>query len=176
MFLSSLSLSPHPSYPYFFSNSFFVIYSDSRLRHLFLLHWFFPPTGIFLILVTLPFAHSRIRYLCSRWFKYDWDWLCVNKSQFVPVIFEPPCTMRVLLAPSRVSAQTNTITRTHRMIHDSTPQRHNLISDIIPNPKCHTNTYTILQSRIYPRVKWMSKKYEYAKENLHKKFSLLDLQ
>jgi hypothetical protein len=26
-----------------------------------------------------------------RWFKYDRDWLCVNKSQFVPVIFEPPC-------------------------------------------------------------------------------------
>ena len=28
----------------------------------------------------------------TRWFKYDRDWLCVNKSQFVPVIFEPPCT------------------------------------------------------------------------------------
>ena len=30
--------------------------------------------------------------LCTRWFKYDRDDLCVNKSQFVPVIFEPPCT------------------------------------------------------------------------------------
>jgi hypothetical protein len=29
---------------------------------------------------------------CTRWFKYDRDYLCVNKSQFVPVIFEPPCT------------------------------------------------------------------------------------
>jgi hypothetical protein len=28
---------------------------------------------------------------CTRWFKYDLDDLCVNKSQFVPVIFEPPC-------------------------------------------------------------------------------------
>jgi hypothetical protein len=28
----------------------------------------------------------------TRWFKYDWDDLCVNNSQFVPVIFEPPCT------------------------------------------------------------------------------------
>jgi hypothetical protein len=28
---------------------------------------------------------------CIRWFKYDRDYLCVNKSQFVPVIFEPPC-------------------------------------------------------------------------------------
>jgi hypothetical protein len=35
-------------------------------------------------------------FVCShgiytRWFKYDRDDLCVNKSQFVPVIFEPPC-------------------------------------------------------------------------------------
>ena len=27
----------------------------------------------------------------TRWFKYDQDDLCVNKSQFVPVIFKPPC-------------------------------------------------------------------------------------
>jgi hypothetical protein len=27
----------------------------------------------------------------TRWFKYDRDNLCVNKSQFVLVIFEPPC-------------------------------------------------------------------------------------
>jgi hypothetical protein len=27
----------------------------------------------------------------TRWFKYDRDYLFVNKSQFVPVIFEPPC-------------------------------------------------------------------------------------
>jgi hypothetical protein len=31
---------------------------------------------------------------CTWWFKYDRDYLCVNKSQFVPVIFEPPCTFR----------------------------------------------------------------------------------
>jgi hypothetical protein len=31
----------------------------------------------------------------TRWFKYDRDDLCVNKSQFVPVIFEPPCTLYV---------------------------------------------------------------------------------
>jgi hypothetical protein len=30
-------------------------------------------------------------YFNTRWFKYDRDYLCVNKSQFVPVIFEPPC-------------------------------------------------------------------------------------
>jgi hypothetical protein len=28
----------------------------------------------------------------TRWFKYDRDYLCVNKSHFFPVIFEPPCT------------------------------------------------------------------------------------
>ena len=33
--------------------------------------------------------------LYTRWFKYDRDDLCVNKSQFVPVIFEPPCTYNV---------------------------------------------------------------------------------
>jgi hypothetical protein len=27
----------------------------------------------------------------TRWFKYDRDDLCLNRSQFVPVIFEPPC-------------------------------------------------------------------------------------
>jgi hypothetical protein len=27
----------------------------------------------------------------TRWFKYDRDYLCVNKSQFGPVIFEPRC-------------------------------------------------------------------------------------
>jgi hypothetical protein len=29
-------------------------------------------------------------FLCTRWFKYDRDYLCVNKKQFVPGIFEPP--------------------------------------------------------------------------------------
>jgi hypothetical protein len=33
----------------------------------------------------------------TRWFKYDRDYLCVNNSQFVPVIFEPPCTLTVLV-------------------------------------------------------------------------------
>jgi hypothetical protein len=37
-------------------------------------------------------CHLRDRILATRWFKYDRHYLCVNKSQFVPVIFEPPCT------------------------------------------------------------------------------------
>ena len=33
----------------------------------------------------------------TRWFKYDRDYSCVNKSQFVPVIFERPCSLESLL-------------------------------------------------------------------------------
>jgi hypothetical protein len=40
----------------------------------------------------IDFAISRGRH--TRWFKYDRDYLCVNKSQFVPVIFEPPCMIK----------------------------------------------------------------------------------
>jgi hypothetical protein len=35
----------------------------------------------------------KVFEVCTRWFKYDRDYLCVNKSQFVPVIFQPPCTI-----------------------------------------------------------------------------------
>jgi hypothetical protein len=35
-------------------------------------------------------THTYI-YIFTRWLKYDRDYLCVNKSQFVPVIFETPC-------------------------------------------------------------------------------------
>ena len=41
----------------------------------------------------LEFERSPV---CTRWFKYDRDYLCVNKSLFVPVIFEPPCTPKTL--------------------------------------------------------------------------------
>jgi hypothetical protein len=38
---------------------------------------------------------SKLRlYWYTGWFKYDRDDLRVNKSQFVPVIFEPPCISR----------------------------------------------------------------------------------
>jgi hypothetical protein len=38
----------------------------------------------------------KVVYSYTRWFKYDRDYLCVNKSQFVPVIFQPPCTYLIL--------------------------------------------------------------------------------
>jgi hypothetical protein len=34
---------------------------------------------------------SSLQACVTRWFKYDRDCLCVNKSQLVPVIFEPTC-------------------------------------------------------------------------------------
>jgi hypothetical protein len=34
---------------------------------------------------------ARSKKKNTRWFKYYRDYLCVNNSQFVPVIFEPPC-------------------------------------------------------------------------------------
>ena len=44
---------------------------------------------------TLRFSGPNKSPIYTRWFKYDRDYLCVNKSQFVPVIFEPPCTMHL---------------------------------------------------------------------------------
>jgi hypothetical protein len=41
----------------------------------------------------------------TRWFKYDRDWLCVNNSQFVPVVFEPPCTSRTHVYSERCEAK-----------------------------------------------------------------------
>ena len=38
--------------------------------------------------------HATCYNIYTRWFKYDRNDLCVNKSQFVPVIFEPPCNSR----------------------------------------------------------------------------------
>ena len=41
--------------------------------------------------VTFHVGSNIVLCASTRWFKYDRDYLCVNKSQFVPVIFEPPC-------------------------------------------------------------------------------------
>ena len=41
---------------------------------------------------------AALRKCSTRWFKYDRDYLCVNKSQFVPVIFEPPCITILLIS------------------------------------------------------------------------------
>jgi hypothetical protein len=46
----------------------------------------------------------------TRCFKYDRDDLCVNKPQFVPVIFEPPCILNELQTrPFCVKSTTVTI-------------------------------------------------------------------
>jgi hypothetical protein len=46
------------------------------------------------ILYYLPLNIVNYIYVNTRWFKYDGEYLCVNKSQFVPVIFEPPCILK----------------------------------------------------------------------------------
>ena len=56
--------------------------ADNRLGHELRNSLLAPSSSIFGSVCTLP---------NTRWFKYDRDYLCVNKSQFVPVIFEPPC-------------------------------------------------------------------------------------
>jgi hypothetical protein len=47
----------------------------------------------FLVTIIPPILSINISFIYhqryTRWFKYDRDDLCVNKSQFVPVIFEP---------------------------------------------------------------------------------------
>ena len=40
-------------------------------------------------------CHLYLLSRSTRWFKYDRDYFCVNKSQFVPVIFEPPCILKI---------------------------------------------------------------------------------
>jgi hypothetical protein len=57
---------------------------------------FFPVK--FLFIVCIPDSpddglRKKLELVATRWFKYDPDDLCVNKSQFVPVIFEPPCIL-----------------------------------------------------------------------------------
>jgi hypothetical protein len=43
--------------------------------------------------ITHCVMQMKLFIIYTRWFKYDRDYFCVNKSQFVPVIFEPPCIL-----------------------------------------------------------------------------------
>ena len=59
---------------------------------------------------------------CTRWFKYDRDYLCVNKSQFVPVIFEPPCSYTawiLKLLPVTSLTTHNSTTHKNNTLHHS---------------------------------------------------------
>jgi hypothetical protein len=56
--------------------------------------------------------------LFTKWFKYDRDDLCVNKSQFVAVIFEPPCTISTLrIAYTCCTTRSCSILRQVEIIH-----------------------------------------------------------
>ena len=50
----------------------------------------------------------RIYGLHTRWFKYDRDYLCVNKPVTVPVIFEPPCIRNNEKKKNRLGSVTKT--------------------------------------------------------------------
>ena len=39
--------------------------------------------------------------IITRWFKYERDYLCVNKPVTVPVIFEPPCILQCKVQKTR---------------------------------------------------------------------------
>jgi hypothetical protein len=50
------------------------------------------PTQVSNLILVIPCIVSAVN---TRWFKYYRDDLCVNKSHFVPVIFEPPCNIQI---------------------------------------------------------------------------------
>jgi hypothetical protein len=50
----------------------------------------------------------------TRWFKYGRDCLCVNKSQFIPVIFEPPCICQRYAANKHRNKMTRNTSATKR--------------------------------------------------------------
>jgi hypothetical protein len=81
-----------------------------RIRYQVLLQY----TQCFLLHV--PLKVTRLE--CTRWFKHDRDDLCVNKSQFVPVIFEPPCTI-AFLNPSTSEGNLTTLkkSRSYRAVN-----------------------------------------------------------
>jgi hypothetical protein len=64
----------------------------------------------------LYFTINHNNDFITRWFKYDRDYLCVNKSQFVPVIFEPPCTLKSLNVSALFTAQHQAI-QIHNLKH-----------------------------------------------------------
>ena len=43
------------------------------------------------LFVSVQVSDAYVKVLCTRWFKYDRDCLCVNLVTSFPVIFEPPC-------------------------------------------------------------------------------------
>ena len=66
-----------------------------------------------------PYIFILFVFYTTRWFKYDRDYLCVNKSQFVLVIFEPPCNMTGLDNIMHCSSHANFTAKQHliRKLH-----------------------------------------------------------
>jgi hypothetical protein len=64
------------------------------------------------------------RFENTRWFKYDRDYLCVNKSQFVPVIFEPPLYHPRYAKNIRLKNVYTTCLKIVYHSHDAKPAKH----------------------------------------------------
>ena len=78
--------------------------------------------------VRAPTSNLLKIYLNTRWFKYDRDYLCVNKPVIVPVIFEPPCIILPSMSGSsewslslRFPHQNPVYTFSVSPIHDTCP-------------------------------------------------------
>jgi hypothetical protein len=97
-FWSFVSHTCQPILGPFISHKTFRLLSDNDSSKLLLLrHCFVIYNHICLQLVTIcqhcNFSLPDVLSSHTRWFKYDRDNLCVNKPQFVLVIFEPPCIL-----------------------------------------------------------------------------------
>jgi hypothetical protein len=89
---------------------------------------------------TYTYMHAYTHIL-TRWFTYDRDYLCVNKSQFVSVIFEPPCIYIHTHTYIHAYKHTYIYTYTHTFIYTHTYKHiYTHIQTYI-----HTNTRTPIQ-------------------------------
>jgi hypothetical protein len=82
--LSSANLSPYAAKRRCLRNVVFIFISKRKADKC-------PKVRALSIVTSFLLICVRHFVFYTRWFKYDQDNLRVNKSQFVPVIFEPPC-------------------------------------------------------------------------------------
>ena len=99
--------------------------------------WDRSATGIGSVEVVKLFLHTLLANdeENTRWFKYDRDYLCVNKSQFVPVIFEPPCIIAIVNISTSFTQSQQTKKTRHLYHHDQpqAPQEPDLQTEYLPS-------------------------------------------
>ena len=91
----------------------------------------------------------------TRWFKYDRDYLCVNKSQFVPVIFEPPCSCIKHSSPCSAVLQLshNGHRRHYAVLQDPVPFSYSLGRNTFRNQRRTAALLTIHFTKLH-RIGW----------------------